>query len=165
MFRFRDRYEAGKLMAGFLGEYSGQPNVVVMPVRHRAADVAQGLSAALGAEYVASDAPLEELAALAGAIVILVDDGIDSPGRFREPAMVARSGAAVRVVAAAPIGTAEACHRIGGMVDQCRCLSTPTPFHSVGFWYDDSFRDAATALFVGARYTDQQHGVAASPFT
>ena len=163
MFRFRDRYEAGRLTAGLLSEYTGQPNVVVMPVRHRAVDVAQGLSAALGAKYVASDAPLDDVAALAGAIVILVDDGIDSPSRFREPAMVARSGAATRIVAAAPVGTAEACERIGEVVDQCLCLSRPTPFHSVGFWYDDSFRDAASAIFVGARHMDQRSGVSASP--
>ena len=163
MLRFKDRYEAGTLMAGLLSEYAGQPNVVVMPVRHRAVDVARGLSAALGAMYLASDAPLDELTALKGATVILVDDGIDSPSRFREPAMVARSGAAVRVVAAAPIGTAEACERIGEVVDQCRCLSTPTPFRSAGFWYDDSFRDAASAIFVGTRHLDQRQSVSASP--
>jgi len=161
MFRFRDRYEAGRLVAGLLSEHAGQPNVVVMPVRYRAVDVARGLSDVLGAKHVASDAPLDELAALAGATVILVDDGIDSPSRFREPAMVARSGAAVRVVAAAPVGTVDACHRVGEMVDQCRCLSTPAPFHSVGFWYDDSFRDAASAIFLGARSMDQRPGATA----
>jgi hypothetical protein len=36
----------------------------------------------------------------------------------------------------------------------------PTPFRSVGFWYDDSFRAAARAVFVGQRRMRQRHAEA-----
>jgi hypothetical protein len=136
-------------MVALLGEYVGKPGVMVMPVRARAAEVAEGLSEAMGAGFVAPDADASELDELSGATVVLVDDGFDSTERLREAAMVARGCGAVRVVAAGPVGTTEACHRIARIVDRCVCLATPTPFHSVAFWYDDSFRAGARAIFAG----------------
>lgn len=149
MLRFSDRREAGRLLANLLGEYTGRADVVVMPVRMRAAPVAEGLSEVLGARHVPAYAGSDALAVLGGSTVILVDDGFDSIDRLREAMIVARGCDAVRVVAAGPVGTAEACHAISSMVDRSVCLSMPTPFHSVGFWYDDSFRAAARAVFVG----------------
>jgi len=151
MLRFSDRPEAGRLLASQLGEYSGRKDVVVMPVRMRALQVAQSLSAALGTRCVTAYAASDAIASLEGRTVILVDDGFDSIARMREAVIVTRGCDALRVVTAAPVGTVEACHAISRMVDRSVCLSMPTPFRSVGFWYDDSFRDAARAVFVGKR--------------
>ena len=136
-------------MAGLLSEYAGHAGVVVMPVRGRAAPVAEGLSGILGVGFLSVDPTASELGKLAGKTVVLVDDGLDSSERLREAAMVARGCGAVRVVAAGPVGTTEACHRIARIVDHCLCLATPSPFHSTAFWYDDSFRAGARALFAG----------------
>ena len=153
MLRFNDRFEAGKLMAGLLSEYAGQAGVVVMPVRGRAAPVAEGLSGILGVGFLSVDSTASELGKLAGKTVVLVDDGFDSSDRLREAAIVVRGCGAVRVVAAGPVGTTEECHRIAGIVDQVVCLATPTPFHSTAFWYDDSFRAGARAIFAGTHRT------------
>src|SRR5687768_16052034 len=98
MFRFNDRHEAGRLMVALLSEFMGKPGVMVMPVRARAAEVAEGLSEAMGAGFVAPDADASELDELSGATVVLVDDGFNSTERLREAAMVARGCGAVRVV-------------------------------------------------------------------
>jgi predicted phosphoribosyltransferase len=157
MLRFSDRREAGRLLASLLGEYTGRADVVVMPIRMRAAPVAEGLSAVLGARRLPAYADSDALAVLGGSTVILVDDGFDSIDRMREAMIVARGCDAVRIVAAGPVGTVDACHAISSMVDRSVCLSMPTPFRSVGFWYDDSFRAAARAVFVGQRRMRQRH--------
>jgi predicted phosphoribosyltransferase len=149
MLRFTDRPEAGRLLANQLGEYAGRKEVIVIPVRVRAIAVAESLSAVLRSLYVTAYAEHEALASLAGRTAILVDDGFDSIPRMREAMIVARGCDAVRVVAAAPVGELEVSHAISRMADHSICLSTPVPFHSVGFWYDDSSRAAARAVFVG----------------
>lgn len=149
MLRFSDRREAGRLLARQLGEYASKADVVVMPVRMRATPVAEGLSAALRALQLPAYATSDALELLGGRTVILVDDGFDSIDRMREAMIVACGSGAVRIVAAGPVGTVEASLAISSMVDRSICLSTPTPFHSIGFWYDDSFRAAARAVFAG----------------
>jgi predicted phosphoribosyltransferase len=79
-----------------------------------------------------------------------VDDGLDSSDRVLEGVIVARSQNAVRVIAAAPVGSGETCRRIAGLVDRCLCLALPTPFRSTAFWYEDAVRAAAGALFTGS---------------
>jgi predicted phosphoribosyltransferase len=155
MLRFSDRREAGRLLAAVLGEYAGRETVTIMPVRTRALEVAEGLSALLGVRC----APFDALASLSGTTTMLVDDGFDSVDRMREAVLVARGADSVRIVAAAPVGTPEVCQRITGMVDHCVCLAMPTPFHSVAFWYDDSFRAAAKAVFAGRSHLPRRRAV------
>jgi len=149
MLRFSDRSEAGRLLANELGEYAGRTDVVVIPVRMRAIPVARSLSAALSVRDATAYATRDALTSLAGRTAILVDDGFDSLDRMREAIIVARGCDASRVVAAAPLGSAEVSHAVSRMADHSVCLSKPMPFRSVGFWYDDSVRAAARAVFVG----------------
>ena len=149
MLRFNDRREAGRLLAGLLLEYSDRPDVVAMPIRMRASPVVEGLAAILGIRHLPAYAASDALALLEGRTAILVDDGFDSIDRMREAVIVARGCEATQIVAAGPVGTADACRGISQMVDRSVCLAMPTPFHNVGFWYEDSFRAAARAVFVG----------------
>lgn len=149
MLRFRDRSEAGRLLANHLGEYAGRTNVVVIPCRLRAIPVARSLSAALGVRYDTAYATRDVLRSLAGCMTILVDDGFDSIDRIREAIIVSRGCQASHVVAAAPLGATEVSHAISLMADHSVCLTRPVPFRSVGFWYDDSVRSAARAVFGG----------------
>lgn len=151
MLRFSDRSEAGRLLASLLGEYTGRADVVVMPVRMRAIEVAESLSAVLRTRYLTAYAASDSLALLAGRTAILVDDGFDSVDRLREAIIVARGSNAARIVAAAPVGAVDVAHAVSRMADHSVCLSMPMPFRSVGFWYDDSLSAAARAVFVGKR--------------
>jgi predicted phosphoribosyltransferase len=149
MLRFRDRFDGGRLLANHLGEYAGRADVVVMPCRLRAIPVARSLSAALGVRYDAAYATRDVLRSLARCTTILVDDGFDSIDRIREAIIVSRGCGASHVVAAAPLGAPEVSHAIARMADHSVCISKPIPFRSVGFWYDDSVRSAARAVFGG----------------
>jgi predicted phosphoribosyltransferase len=42
-----------------------------------------------------------------------------------------------KVIAAAPVGTEEACSRLKKLSDHCVCLATPKGFHAVGQCYLD----------------------------
>ena len=149
MLRFRDRFDAGRLLANHLGEYAGRTDVVVIPCRLRAIPVARSLSAALGVRYDTAYATRDVLRSLVGVTTILVDDGFDSIERIREAIMVSRGCEASRVVAAAPLGATKVSHAISQIADHTLCLTKPVPFRSVGFWYDDSVRHAARAVFGG----------------
>ncbi|HEX6313748.1 MAG TPA: hypothetical protein VFZ73_02770 [Gemmatimonadaceae bacterium] len=144
MFRFSDRNHAGRLLGAALREYGGRCDVAVVPVHDRATGVAEKVAAILGALYATA---AEELPDVMGATVILVDDGFDSSTRIFEASLVARDRGAAFVVASAPVGRREVYHRLHAMVDRSVCLATPTPFHSTGFWYDDTMQFAAQLLF------------------
>ncbi len=75
--------------------------------------------------------------ALEGRTVILVDDGIATGSTLEAAARAVRAGRPRRLVIAAPVASAEAFTRLGGLADQVLVGATPAPFGSVGNWYQD----------------------------
>jgi predicted phosphoribosyltransferase len=150
MVRFRDRREAGRLLAERLGDYRGRGGVMVAPVQLLAEDVAEEVARQLEVLYV--DA-VEALPDLAGGTVILVDDGFESAERVFEAGLVARDRGAVVLVSAAPVGDRDVCRRLSRLMDRSECLAMPVPFHGSDSWYADSMQVAATLLFSSPRPT------------
>lgn len=69
--------------------------------------------------------------------VIIVDDGLATGATIRAAVLGVRAYNPARIVAAAPVGSREACSALGRLADEVVCLSTPTNFGGVGAWYDD----------------------------
>jgi putative phosphoribosyl transferase len=67
--------------------------------------------------------------------VILVDDGLATGSSMLAAVHYVNSFRPKKVVAAAPIGTEEACSRLKRFTDGCFCLAIPEPFRAVGRWY------------------------------
>jgi len=83
--------------------------------------------------YRAGRAPL----ALSDRVVILVDDGLATGATMEAAVVAARASRPSRIVVASPVGTREACSRIGKVADEVVCLTMPEPFTAVGLWYED----------------------------
>jgi putative phosphoribosyl transferase len=77
--------------------------------------------------------PLE----VAGRCAIVVDDGMATGCTMRAAVLSLRRRRAAHIVVAVPVASAEACAALSAEADRCFCLSTPTPFFSVGEWYQD----------------------------
>ena len=69
--------------------------------------------------------------------VILVDDGLATGSSMLAAAHYVNSFKPEKVIAAAPVGTEEACSRLKNFTDACVCLATPRGFHAVGQCYQD----------------------------
>lgn len=74
---------------------------------------------------------------LRGRTVIVVDDGIATGSTARAACEVARAEGAARVVLAVPVAPPGWADRIGPVVDEFVCVSTPEPFLAIGRFYDD----------------------------
>lgn len=74
---------------------------------------------------------------LAGAVAVVVDDGIATGGTARQAAALARRQGAERVVLAAPVGPPGIERALGGEADDVLVLSTPAGFMAVGQGYED----------------------------
>lgn len=190
---FRDRPEAGDVLAGLLGHYAARPDVLVLALPRGgvpvAARVAEALDAPLdvfvvrklgvpGHEELAmgaiatggvqvrnqevvgrlglGEADLRRVAqaegrelarrersyregrpppALAGQVVILVDDGLATGSTMRAAVAAARRLGPARVVVAVPTAPATTCQRLRDEADEVVCASTPRPFRAVGYSY------------------------------
>ena len=75
--------------------------------------------------------------AIAGARVILVDDGLATGASMRAAARAVRAQEPARVVIAVPVGAREACDSLRTEADEVVCAATPEPFDAVGLWYRD----------------------------
>ncbi len=75
--------------------------------------------------------------AVAGRVVILVDDGLATGSTMKAAARALRRQQPARIVAAAPVASASTCTEMCSEVDEVVCLLTPEAFFSVGQWYDD----------------------------
>ncbi|GHG39574.1 hypothetical protein GCM10012320_00360 [Sinomonas cellulolyticus] len=73
---------------------------------------------------------------LRGKTAIVVDDGIATGSTARAACAIARRLGAARVVLAVPVGPREV---VGAFpeADEVVCLTTPSPFHAVGRFYND----------------------------
>jgi putative phosphoribosyl transferase len=73
---------------------------------------------------------------IAGRVVILVNDGLTS-GLFMHAAVIAlHRQQPAWLVAAAPVGSVEACADLAQEVHELVCPLRPDPLHSVGLYYD-----------------------------
>jgi erythromycin esterase-like protein/adenine/guanine phosphoribosyltransferase-like PRPP-binding protein len=74
---------------------------------------------------------------LAGRTVILVDDGLATGSTMWAAVQAVREEDPSRIVVAVPVADPDACEGLRSAADEVICLSTPTPFHAVGEWYDE----------------------------
>lgn len=74
---------------------------------------------------------------VAGRVVVVVDDGLATGATMRAAVLALRDRGAARVVAAAPVGSDEACALVGGEADAVVVTTVPPHFRAVGAWYDD----------------------------
>jgi predicted phosphoribosyltransferase len=69
--------------------------------------------------------------------VILTDDGIATGLTARVGIASVRRKGARRVVLAVPVAPQDSIEELRGLVDECVCLATPSPFYAVGNFYED----------------------------
>jgi putative phosphoribosyl transferase len=74
---------------------------------------------------------------LKGKTVIVVDDGIATGASLRAAIAVLRLEQPQYIVVAVPIAPAETYVALKNEVDHVVCLATPSPFCSIGVWYDN----------------------------
>jgi putative phosphoribosyl transferase len=74
---------------------------------------------------------------LTGQTVVLVDDGLATGSTMVAAARHVRSLHPHKLIVAVPVGSVEACSRLGQEADECVCLALPEPFVAVGEWYTD----------------------------
>lgn len=101
---------------------------------------------------------------LAGATVVLVDDGIATGTTVRAALQALRRRGPARVVLAVPVAPPETLARLRDDVDEVVCLAQPTPFVAVGCHYvefgqvgDDEVR-SSLALASSPRADDEDGG-------
>ena len=74
---------------------------------------------------------------LAGRNVIIVDDGLATGSTAIAAVRVARRMGVGHLTLAVPVGAPDTVDRLGAMVDDLVCLSTPEPFGAVGRHYEE----------------------------
>src|SRR5919198_382735 len=134
--RFRDRTEAGQLLAAQLGGYAGRADVLVLALPRGGVPVAYEVARALGAPldvYVVRKLGVpgqEELAmgAIATGGVRVLNEEVVAALHIPE---------ATSVVVAVPTAAAATCEELRAEVDEVVSVLTPEPFYAVGLWYDD----------------------------
>ncbi|VTU17383.1 phosphoribosyltransferase [Variovorax sp. RA8] len=83
--------------------------------------------------YRGERAPL----ALAGRVVLLVDDGLATGATMHAAVLAVRAMQARRIVVAVPVGSREAVQLLNTVADEVVCVHAPEPFRAVGIWYED----------------------------
>ena len=71
-----------------------------------------------------------------GRTVIIVDDGLATGATMEAAAAAMREAGAETIVAAVPVASREAAEALKRLADQVVCVMTPSPFWSVGAWYE-----------------------------
>ena len=74
---------------------------------------------------------------LQGRTVILVDDGLATGATMWAAVAAVRKQQPAQIVIAVPVAALESCQKLETQVDKIICVSTPSPFNSVGLWYED----------------------------
>ena len=72
-----------------------------------------------------------------GRTIVLVDDGIATGSTMRAAISALRRMGPERIVVAVPVAPPVVEEELAGIADEVICLTTPTPFAAVGFWYGD----------------------------
>ena len=125
MAEFRDRRDAGARLALDLQGYAERPDVVVMALDAGGIPVGYELALRLGLQLVLFDQEsIESL--VPGSTIILAVDGVEAAASVIPSLSALRARPAVDLVAAIPVGCADACSTISTYVDDIMCLvSTP----------------------------------------
>jgi predicted phosphoribosyltransferase len=87
--------------------------------------------------------------AVAGATVVIVDDGMATGATMHAAVAATRSLEPKRVVVAVPTAAVDAVERLERVADRVVALATPEPYYGVGAWYSD-FRQVTDAEVVAA---------------
>ncbi|WP_019876696.1 phosphoribosyltransferase [Sporichthya polymorpha] len=90
---------------------------------------------------------------LAGAEVVLVDDGLATGVTAEASVRGLRSYGPARVVLAVPVAAPDTAERLAAEVDDLIAILTPRHFEAVGIWYEDYRQtgdDEVLALLAGA---------------
>jgi predicted phosphoribosyltransferase len=74
---------------------------------------------------------------VAGATVILVDDGLATGASMRAAIQALRRSRPARIVVAVPVAPRSTCEELRREVDDVVCATTPAPFFAVGASYRD----------------------------
>ena len=72
---------------------------------------------------------------IAGAIAVLVDDGVATGATMRAAVSALRQLQAKKIVVAVPVAPASTCRELERIADHVVCLATPEVFFTVGQWY------------------------------
>jgi putative phosphoribosyl transferase len=141
---FHDRRDAGRLLATRLFAFAGEQPIVVglprggIPVAY---EVSKALRAPLevfelerGARRYREERPM---ISLRGRTVIIVDDGIPTPGRTLAALQIARAQEPFRVVLAVPVAPRETVDAFRVHADSVITLATPSNAQPLDAWYDD----------------------------
>lgn len=93
--------------------------------------------------------------AIAGRIVVLVDDGAATGASMLAAIRAVRKQDAQRIVVALPVASAEAVSALSEEADEVVCLSTPPLFRAVGDWYErfDQTTDGEVTTLLGQSRT------------
>lgn len=76
-------------------------------------------------------------AAIEGATVIVVDDGIATGATARAALKALRRARPEKLVLAVPVAPPDTVERLREEVDEVICLQAPDPFHAIGVFYRD----------------------------
>lgn len=71
-----------------------------------------------------------------GKIVIVVDDGLATGATMKAAVQALKSHGPRKVVVAVPVASPEVCTALRQSADEVLCVSTPSPFMAVGYWYE-----------------------------
>ncbi len=74
---------------------------------------------------------------LRGRTVILVDDGLATGATMWAATVAVQKQQPAVIVIAVPVAAAETCEQLEPEVNQIACISKPSPFYSVGLWYEN----------------------------
>jgi putative phosphoribosyl transferase len=74
---------------------------------------------------------------LRGKQVIIVDDGLATGATMRTAVKSLRAHGPARIVVAVPTAPPETCDVLAAEADEVACLMSPSPFFSIGQWYED----------------------------
>ena len=74
---------------------------------------------------------------VSGSTVLLIDDGLATGSTMLAALEALRQLEPVKIVAAVPVGSREACQMIAERADEAICGATPAHFFAVGQWYRD----------------------------
>ncbi|MBW4612689.1 MAG: phosphoribosyltransferase [Desmonostoc vinosum HA7617-LM4] len=74
---------------------------------------------------------------LRGRTVILVDDGLATGATMWAAIAAVRKQQPAQIVVAVPVAARETCQKLQAQVDALVCVANPSPFCSVGLWYEN----------------------------
>ncbi len=74
---------------------------------------------------------------LHGRTVILVDDGLATGATMRAALGALQQQKPAKIIVAVPVSASETCQEFQSKVDEVVCAATPSPFYSVGLWYEE----------------------------